>query len=518
MANKTIRMSVLRNIISLKKKGCSNRSISDQLGLSRKTTNKYVSHLKQTGLSYQDLLNLSDVDLAALVETTPAKPTADYLQELYSYFPLVEKELKRVGVTRHLLWQEYKQVHPEGISYARFCTHFRQWRQSQEVTMHFEHKSGDKLFVDFTGKKLEIIDPQSGEVVPVEVFVAILGASQYTYVEAVASQKVESFIGAVGRAFTFFGGVPQAVVPDNLKAAVTRADRYEPQLNDTFQDFGLHYQTTILPTRAYKPRDKALVEGAVKIVYSRIFARLRDQVFTSIAALNQAIREVLSAYNQLPFKGRNVSRSELFQELDQPALQPLPPLVYEIKKYAKAKVYKSSHVWLGEDKHYYSVPFRYISKRVKIAYTSQMVEVYFNHERIALHAREKGLYRYTSRKEHLPSTHQFVTDWNPQKFLKWAADVGPHTASCIKQILERRPHPEQAYKVCMGILSLARKVGRERLEKACERAAYFNTYSYRIIKSILEKGLETQQWQDKPKVPSQLSVFHENIRGKEYYQ
>ena len=518
MANKTIRMSVLRNIIILKNKGYSNRSISDQLGLSRKTTNKYISHLKQSGLGYQALLDLSDEELTELVDTTPARPAPGYLQELYDYFPTVEKELKRVGVTRYILWQEYKQVHPEGISYARFCTHFRQWRQNQEVTMHFEHKAGDKLFVDFTGKKLEIVDPQSGEVIPVEVFVAILGASQYTYVEAVANQKTESFIGAVVRAFSFFGGVPQAVVPDNLKAAVTKADRYEPQLNDIFQDFGLHYQTTILPTRAYKPRDKALVEGAVKIVYSRIFAKLRNQVFTSLIALNQAIREALSAYNQLPFKGRSVSRLDLFLELDQPVLQPLPQGAYEIKKYARAKVYKSSHIWLGEDKHYYSVPFRYIGKKVKIAYTSRTVEVYYNYERIALHPREEGIYRYTSCKEHLPSTHQFITDWNPQKFLKWAADIGPHTAACIKEILERRPHPEQAYKVCMGILSLARKVGRERLEKACKRAAYFNSYSYRIIKNILEKGLEAEQWQDKPKASSQLSVFHENIRGKEYYQ
>jgi transposase len=220
MANKTIRMSVLRNIISLKSKGYSNRFISDQLGLSRKTTNKYISHLKQSGLSHQALLDLSDEELATLVDAIPTRPSPGYLQELYNYFPTVEKELKRVGVTRYILWQEYKQVHPEGISYARFCAHFRQWQQSQEVTMHFAHKAGDKLFVDFTGKKLEIVDSQSGEVTPVEVFVAILGASQYTYVEAVSNQKTESFIGAVGRAFSFFGGVPQAVVPDNRAATV----------------------------------------------------------------------------------------------------------------------------------------------------------------------------------------------------------------------------------------------------------------------------------------------------------
>lgn len=518
MANKIIRMSVLRNIINLKNKGFSNRAISRQLGLSRKTAKKYICHFEQTGLSYSSLLQLPDAELAALVEKPIQKPAEDYLQILYSSFPTVEKALKRVGVTRYLLWQEYKQVHPDGISYARFCAHFKQWQQRQLVTMHFEHKAGDKLFVDFTGKKLSIVDVDTGEVVPVEVFVAILGASQYTYVEAVANQKVESFISAVSHAFSFFGGVPQAVVPDNLKAAVTKADRYEPQLNDIFQDFGLHYQTTILPTRAYKPRDKSLVEGAVKIVYIRIFARLRDKIFTSLTALNQAIRETLVDYNHQTFKGRNSSRYSLFEELDKPALQPLPQRAYELKKYVKATVYKSSHIWLGEDKHYYSVPYRYIGRKVKIAYTTHTVEVYYNYERIAVHSREKGYYRYTSQKVHLPSSHQFVSDWHPEKFIKWGHDIGPHTAFFIEQVLERKPHPEQGYKTCMGILSLNRKVGKERLEKACDRAAYFNSFSYRIVKSILEKGLEAQDWQQPVQTPNQLSIFHENIRGKEYYQ
>jgi len=256
----------------------------------------------------------------------------------------------------------------------------------------------------------------------------------------------------------------------------------------------------------------------VRIVYSRIFARLRDQAFTSIFALNQAIKEALVEYNQLPFKGKDVSRYSLFQELDQPVLQPLPEREYELKKYVKATVYKSSHVWLGEDKHYYSVPYRYIGKKVKIAYTTHSVEVYYNYERIAVHAREKGHYRYTSQKIHLPSTHQFVTDWHPEKFIRWASDIGPHTAFFIKQVLEKKPHPEQGYKTCVGILSLARKVGKQRLEKACDRAAYFNSYSYRIVKNILEKGLEEQAWEKPVKGASQLSVFHENIRGKNYYQ
>lgn len=518
MANKIIRMSVLRQIIILKEKEFSNRAISRQLGLSRKTTNKYTGFVKQSQLTASELLQLTDVELNTLVDTRAQKPPEDYLQILYHHFCEVEKQLKRVGVTRLLLWQEYKQLHSQGVSYSRFCFHFRRWRQSQQVTMHFDHKAGDKLFVDFTGKKLSVVDPATGEITQVEVFVAVLGASQYTYVEAVSDQKVASFISALVHAFVFFGGVPLAVVPDNLKAAVTRADRYEPLLNDIFQDFGNHYQTGILPARAYKPRDKALVEGAVRIVYSRIFAPLRDQTFSSLADLNGAIQDALISYNQINFKGRSTSRYSLYEELDKPALQPLPARPYELKKYVKATVYKSSHVWLGEDKHYYSVPYRYMGKKVKIAYTTHSVEVYYNYQRIAAHPREKGHYRYTSQKVHLPSTHQFVGDWHPEKFIRWAGDIGPYTEFLIRQILERKPHPEQGYKTCLGILSLARKLGKQRLEKACDRAAYFNSYSYRIVKNILEKGLEEQAWKPPEKDSNQLGVFHENIRGKEYYQ
>lgn len=518
MANKIIKMSVLRQIIILKEKGFSNRAISRQLGLSRKTTNKYIGFTNQSQLTASELLQLTDEQLQGLVGTRMQKPPEDYLQVLYHHFCEVDKQLRRVGVTRLLLWQEYKQLHPQGVSYSRFCFHFRQWRQSQQVTMHFDHKAGDKLFVDFTGKKLAVVDSVTGEITQVEVFVAILGASQYTYVEAVVDQKVASFIGALVNAFIFFGGVPMAVVPDNLKAAVTQADRYEPLLNDTFQDFGNHYQTSILPARAYKPRDKALVEGAVRIVYSRIFAPLRDQTFTSLADLNQAIQDALIPYNQVDFKGRSTSRFRLYEELDKPALQLLPARSYELKKYVKATVYKTSHVWLGEDKHYYSVPYRYMGKKVKIAYTTHTVEIYYNYQRIAAHSREKGHYRYTSEKLHLPSTHQFVSDWNPEKFIGWAGDIGPHTRFLIEQILERKPHPEQGYKTCLGILTLTKKVGKQRLEKACDRAAYFNSYSYRVVKNILEKGLEDQTWKPPEKDINQLNVFHQNIRGKEYYQ
>lgn len=513
MANYPIRMTLLKQIIALKQKGLSNRRISAQLGIARKTANKYVRLWQQNGEQPFE----EGISSLLLSPSIVSAQVAERHAPLYAFFAYVEKELQRTGVTRHLLWQEYQRGDTPKISYARFCLHFRRWQQQQQVTMHLEHKAGDKLMIDFTGKKLSVVDPATGEVTLAEVFVAILAASQYTYVEAVADQTLGSFLKALENALYFFGGVPQAIVPDNLKAAVTKANRYEPLLNQTLEDFSYYYATVIVPTRPYKPRDKALVEGAVKIVYTRIFAPLRDQVFTSITALNEAIRPLLATYNDLPFKGRKQSRQERFVSLEKSVLQPLPQQRYEYKKYVKATVYKSSHVWLGEDKHYYSVPYRYISKRVRIIYTSSLVEVYYQYERIAAHPRQKGWYGYTSQREHLPSTHRFVADWNPEKFLSWAQDIGTNTHQLVENILNSKPHPEQGYKASLGILSLARKVGKERLEKACARALHYQSYSYRVVKNILDKGMEDLNDSLSASTPDCFTIEHENLRGSAYY-
>ena len=515
MANNPIRMTLLKQIIALKQKGLSQRRISRQLGISRKTTNKYVRLWQQRG---EPTLEQETFSSLLLSSSDASAKSTDRSAPLYAFFPYVEKELQRTGVTRYLLWQEYQHGDTPRISYARFCVHFRQWQQQQQVTMHLEHKAGDKLMVDFTGKKLSVVDSATGEISPVEVFVAILPASQYTYVEAVPDQTLGSFLKALENALYFFGGAPQAIVPDNLKAAVTKANRYEPLLNQTLEDFAYYYSTVIVPTRPYKPRDKALVEGAVKIAYTRIFAPLRDQVFTSLTALNRAIRPLLETYNDLPFKGRQQSRQARFTVLEQSVLQPLPKQRYEYRKYTKATVYKSSHVWLGEDKHYYSVPYRYIGKKVRIIYTTSLVEVYYQYERIAAHPRQKGLYGYTSQKNHLPSTHRFVADWHPEKFLSWAQDVGPHTHQLVEKILSSKPHPEQGYKTSLGILSLARKVGKERLEKACGRALHYQTYSYRVVKNILDKGMEELHDTLQESAPDCFTMEHENLRGNAYYQ
>jgi len=382
--------------------------------------------------------------------------------------------------------------------------------------MHIEHKAGDKLFVDYAGEKLQVVDPDTGEVTPMEVFVAILGCSQLTYVEAVASQKKEDFIGSCERALHYIGGVPCALVTDNLKSAVTQSSRYEPVLNETFADFGEHYSMAILPTRAYKPRDKALVEGAVKIIYTRIYAKLRNNSYHTLAELNAAIRSALEEHNGTPLKGRGYSRRQQFEEVERQALHVLPTLMYEIKNHTYVTVMKNGHVCLGIDKHYYSVPFRFIGKKVKLLYSGSVVEVFYHYERIAFHQRFKSQYTYTTLPEHLASTHRFVTEWTPERFLKWAADIDGQVREYISRVLERKQHVEQAYKSCLGILGMAKKYGNERLATACKRGIEYDMYSYKAICMILERGLDKESPQADlftPQMPE-----HGNIRGKSYYQ
>ncbi len=382
--------------------------------------------------------------------------------------------------------------------------------------MHMIHKAGDKMYVDFTGEKLYIVDKETGEIIAVEVFVAILGASQLTYVEATASQKKEDFIMACENALHYFQGVPSAIVPDNLKSAVTKSSKYEPTVNETFADFAEHYQTAILPARAYHPRDKALVEGAVKIVYSRIYTAIDNKTFFSIEELNHAIGQELVVYNGKLITGRNFSRREQFEEVERAALMPLPLFRYEFKKQQILTVIKNGHICLSTDKHYYSVPYRYISKKVKVIYSPTTVEIYYRYELIASHNRIKSPYNYTTVTEHMASAHRFVSEWTPEKFIKWAAAIHPDVQLFITNILERKKHPEQSYKSCMGVLSFEKKVGRDRLIKACQRALGYGIYNYKIIQNILDNKMD--QFSDDEKQEQLAIPAHENIRGEDYYQ
>lgn len=513
MAGKTIIMSKLKQIIRLRGDGVALQTIAKAVNISRNTVKKYLRLIEVRELRPEDLLQMPDDQLEAML-ADPDPGDEQRLAALTAMFPYMEAELGRTGVTRWILWGEYKQKHPDGFSYSRFCDHFKQYKISQSGSLRFEYKPGDRLFIDFTGKKLAIVDPSSGELTEVEIYVAILGYSQLTYVQAVASQRKEDFIAATENALHFLGGVPQVLIPDNLKSAVTKADKYEAQINSSFLDFANHYGTTVMPTRSYKPRDKAHVERAVNIAYSRIFAPLRNQVFYSLKSLNEALSELLAAHNNKHFQKRPVSRRHLFDQEEKHLLGLLPAERYEIKQSKEVTVMKNGYIQLC--KHYYSVPYRFIGRKVKVIYSNTQVSVFYNRERIAYHRYSTKQFSHSTIREHLASTHQFVSDWNPDKFIGWAASISPVVTEYITRILQTTTYPEQAYRSCVGILSFEKKVGRERFINAVERATYYGAFNYTMIKKILQCGLDKVAFGDD--AGSNLLPVHDNIRGPQAYQ
>lgn len=516
MPNKPIDMIKIRQILRLHDQGCNKLQIAANLGISRNTLKKYLKQFEASGFTFEQINEFSDKDLEELFIRPEDRPLNEKLHNLFSMFPEMDKELRRKGMTRQLLWESYKRKHIDGVGRSQFNFYFSQWKDSINPTMKMEHKAGDKMYVDFAGEKLHYVNPDDGEWVACEVFLAVLGASQLTYVEAVPSQQKEDFVSAVENALHFFGGVPTAIVPDNLKSAVIKSSKYEPTLNETFADFAEYYSTTVLPARAYRPRDKALVENAVRISYTRIFAKIRDQHYYSIQDLNAAVHLALEGHNNAQLSGRNYSRRQQFEEVERMTLQALPAARYEMKKQAFATVMKNGHVALGPDKHYYSVPYRFIGRKVKLLYSRHTVEIYYNYERIAIHTRIKAPYQYTTDKDHLASTHRFVSEWTPERFLTWAESIHPDVKLFIDKILDRKQHPEQAYKSCVGVLSYAKKVGNDRLTKACQRALGYGTYNYKTIQNILEKNLDGDTDTGEPLEP--LMPDHENIRGEKYYK
>ena len=373
------------------------------------------------------------------------------------------------------------------------------------------------MYIDFAGDKQEIVDIETGEIRPVEIFVAILPCSQLTYVEAVISQKKEELIKATENALLYFEGVPEVIVPDNLKSAVTKSDKYEAILNEDFATFAEHYGCTVIPARVYKPRDKALVEGAVKLIYRSIYTKLEERIFHDLISLNSAIRVALERHNNTPFVGRNYSRREQFEEIERDSLRELNPIRYEIKKQVVVTVMKNGHIRLSEDAHYYSVPYQHIGKKVKVFYSSSLVEIYCSYEKIAEHERSYSRFKYTSNKEHLASNQRSFSEWNPDKFIGQAAAIHQDVAIYITKVLEEKKHPEQAYRSCLGILNFARRVGFKRLINACRWADSQGLYNYPAIERILNNRQDEVPL-EKDSDMQQTIPFHENIRGKEYYQ
>ncbi|HXB40686.1 MAG TPA: IS21 family transposase [Bacteroidia bacterium] len=507
-------MCNIRHILRLHTQNQTTTEIILQTGIARNVLKKLIQEFKESGLTFAEINELSDTDLAELFTKPEEEPVSEKLQTLLNLFPHIERELKRKGVTKVLLWEEYIKKHPDGVQWSQFKKTFRKWKTRVVPIMHKEHKAGDKLYIDYAGDKLSIIDKESGEAKPVEVFVAILGASQLTFVEAVMTQTKGDFIPACEDALHYIGGVPAAIVPDNLRSAVTKSNRYEPTINETFADFAEHYNTTILPARAYKPKDKALVEIAINIIYTRIYAKLRNEKFYSLEELNSAIAIALEEHNNLPITGRNYSRRQQFENMERAALLPLPSLRYEFKKRFSATVLRHGHVSLSADKHYYSVPYHYIGKKVKVMYSRYNVEIFYNYERIAVHKRLQSAYKYTTDAEHLPAAHRFVYELTTDRLLSQADEIHRDVRLYISKIINKKQHQEQAYKICLGILSLAPKFGNDRLIGACQRALDYGIYNYRTIKRILESGLE----KNVDSIESVKMPEHENIRGKDYYQ
>ena len=515
MAGKLIEMSHLKQILRLHIQGVPLKRICEATQIARNTVRKYVRQLEKTERSVEDLLNLSDEDLYGLLSGSVVQ-TKERSDLLTSLFPFFEQELRRTGVNIMTLWGEYKRMHPDGYGYSRFCDLFSEWRLIHKGTMHLEHDPGDKLYMDFSGKKLAYIDPLTGERHEAEVFIASFAYSHYTYVEPIASQQKDDFFEAVCNALEYFGGSPRAMVPDNLKSAVTKADTYEPLVDRDFTDLANHYGIAVLPARSRKPRDKAVVENAVSIVYSRIFAPLRDITFHSLIQLKQAVTEQLVAYNDTPFQIREGSRRSVFLEQEKCNLIPLPAERFERKTYKELTVLKNCYVFISDDKHYYSVPYRYIGRKVKVIYSARHVSVYCSHERIAYHPRNRKRNGYSTIAEHLSSTHRHVSDWNRDRFIRWGASISHEVGDYITQILDNAPHPEQAYKSCAGILHLEKKAGRERMIKAVLRASAYHAYNYTTIRNIIKTGLENLPLESEQTVRS--IPAHENIRGPLAYQ
>ena len=511
-------MSKVRSLLRLYTEGVSKTAIAQRLGLPRNTVKKYIRLFLACDKTLEDLAQMSDGTLEQMfLDMVPRHEMENdpRYRALLSFFPEMEKALKRKGVTKEQLWKQYREITADGYGLSQFKHYYLLWHKASHPVMHIEHKAGDKMYVDYAGEKLTMVDPATGEIIELEVFVSVLGGSQLLYVEASMSQQTEDFITSCEHALQYYGGSPLAIVTDNLKAAVVRSNRYEPVLNDAFRDFASHYTMAVVPAGPYKPTHKALVEGAVKIIYRNIYEKVRQEVFSSLASVNKAIGEALNELNDRPMSGRPYSRRQVFEETEALALQPLPLRQYEIKRRKVVTVMKNNFVYLGQDKHYYSVPYRFIGKKVSLFYTQSLVEVYHKHDLIAVHDRDRRPYKYSTNEDHLASKHRYQTDWNPDKFLQRADEIGQACRDYITGIIESRQHPEQAYKSCQGVLSFAARAGYQRLNDACKRAMQYGDYSYHTIRIILEKGYDKTIPDEEPpfiEVPS-----HQNIRGKEYY-
>jgi transposase len=506
MAAKTIKVEQLKLIRQLLQKGYSIKGMVRSTGLSRNTIRKYLSRLEA-----------SDQSIAASLQEDPPPPRITRQALLLEHFKYAETELKKTGVTRQHLWQEYKELQLDGYNYSQYCYHFNEYLRHKEVVMHLEHPAGEAVMMDFAGKTLSYVNQFTGEVTACQVFVSVLPCSGLIYCRAVASQRTSDFADCINGMLVYYGGSPLTLLLDNLKTAVTRPDRYEPVFTELCYQMSEHYGTCFTAARPRKPRDKAMVERAVNIVYQNIYAPIRNQTFHSLAELNLAIRDALEKLNHKPYKGSTYSRYDLFHQTEKEKLLALPREIFHHRKVVYATVQRNYHIQLSENRHYYSVPHNYVGKKVKVLYDQHTIEVYFGADRIALHHRTSSGSAYHTIGEHMPVHHQKAKQyqgWTEEELLQRAAHVGKNTRQVAQQIISSSIYPQQNFKSCHGMLMLQNKYGITRLEAACGRALGGSHCNYTMIRNILEKGLDRQL--------DLLSIgsipVHDNIRGPEQYQ
>jgi transposase len=517
MANQAKTMLQIRRLLQLLISGLSERQIANTLGMSRNTVATYLKRFKTSGYDFNQLLSLSDDTLGSVVYNHAIESRKDerygrLSPKLGHYL----SELKRTGVTRMLLWEEYRREDPDGYSYQQFCEHLNTYSQIRNAVMPQQHKPAEVLEIDFAGKKLSYIDKTSGEVIECPVFVAVLPYSGYTYVEALHNATLDQLVGALNRCLQYFGGAPASILTDNMRQMVIKSDRYEPTFTALAEQFSVFYNTTLSATRVEKPKDKARVEKSVDLAYKRIYAPLRDNVVYSLSELNYHIKLNLEKHNDCLMQKKDYSRRDRFVQDEQPLLTPLPLQAFEVKYAVKAKVQKNYHVLLGQDMHYYSVPYQYIGKQTTIVYDSAQVEVYLDHKRIAAHKRNYQKHCYTTTDTHMPTSHlkyKETLGWDKDYFLQKAKPIGEYFLQVVSGLLESRQFTQQAFLSCRGLLRLADKYGNERANNACRIGLYAGYLSYKTIENILSNNRDKQE-----EPSSQITIpVHENIRGPKEY-
>ena len=513
MTGKPKPMSQIKQLLQLHQQGKNKKFIARSLGISKNTVKAYLAKLALSPLNIQSLLSLDDPILEAKFHTGNSAYKDERFDHFKANLDYFVKELGKVGVTKQLLWEEYRSDYPGGYGHSQFCHHLVQQLIARKPSMVLQHRAGEKLFIDFAGKKLSYVDLETGEVVPCQVFVACLPYSDYSFIMVVRSQSIADFLYALRCCLEEFGGVPEVLVPDNLKSAIVKASSYEPDVNRAMEDFANHYKTTVIPTRARKPKDKALVENQVKLIYTRIYAKLRHLKFFDLSSVNKAVKEKTREHNQTRMQQKPYCREEKFLADEKHLLHALPEVPFELKYYRELKVAKNNHIYLTQDKHYYSVFYTYIGSTVKVIYTRSMVYIYAKGQQIAVHVRDYKQGGYTTIKEHLCSAHQHYLDRSPEYYMGKAKLKSEAFNLLVEHLFAQNRHPEQLYRTCDGLLNLQRKTDEKVFDKACMMAIECQKYSYTFVLNILKNKM-TEEPETKPSRPLPI---HQNIRGKEYY-